>query len=65
MGHDIETKTGDLISLSVVRKVLLEGDTELAGSDGSDRAGREWRGEGTHLPSTAVREHLALQTYLT
>merc|ERR1712179_891095 len=30
-----------------------------------DKVGKEWRGEGEELPSSAVREHLALQTYLT
>ena len=53
----------------MVRKVLLDGDTELARSGAGmipmalvERAGR---GEGKDLPSTAVREHLALQSYFT
>jgi len=71
--HDIETQAGDLITQanSVVRRLLLTGDTELA-RKGTDmvpatvveKVGKEWRGEGSDLPSKAVREHLALQTYL-
>jgi len=74
LGHDIENQAGDLIIQAncVVRKLMLEGDTEMARKGAGmvpagvvERAGREWRGEGTDLPPTAVREHLALQTYLT
>jgi len=74
LAHDAETQAGDLITQAncVVRKLLIEGDTEQARSGAGmvpatvvDKVGKEWRGEGEDLPSSAVREHLALQTYLT
>jgi len=74
LGHDMDTQAGDLITQAncVVRKLLLEGDTELARAGARmvptgvvEKVGREWRGEGEDLPTMAVREHLGLQTYLT
>jgi len=72
--HDINSQAGDLIVQAncVVRLLLLDGEVELARTGAGmvppavlERVGREWRGEESGLPSPAVREHLALQTYLT
>jgi len=74
LGHDMDSQAGDLLTQAncVVRKLLLDGQTELARTGAGmvpsavvERAGREWRGEGSNLPPVAVREHLALQTFLT
>lgn len=55
----------------VVRLLLGRGEQERAREGAAmvpggvlEQAGREWRGEGGSLPGSAVREHLALHTYL-
>jgi len=56
----------------VVRKLLLSGDTDMARTAAAmvpgavlEQATKEWKeAEGGELPGGAVREHLALQTYL-
>ena len=67
-------QAGDLITQAncVIRRLLLQGNVEGAREAADhvpqsvlERAGRDWRGEGTGLPEEAVREHLGLQAYLT
>jgi len=67
-------QAGDLITQtnSVVRRLLLSSQVDEAREATGhvpqsvlERAGRDWRGEGSGLPAEAVREHLALQAYLT
>ena len=75
LSHDPDSQAGDLLSQtnSVVRRLLLQGGQVEAARQATDHvpqsvlemAARDWRGDGAELPAEAVREHLALQAYLT
>jgi len=74
LGHDTEIQAGDLLIQAncVMRRLLLAGETEHARAGANmvpnsvlEQASREWKGESGILPGVAVREHIALQTYLT
>ena len=74
LGLDPLLQAADLLLQcnAVVRALLLRGEEEQARAGASmvpgsvlEQAGREWRGEAGELPGGAVREHIALQTYLT
>ena len=75
LSHDPDSQAGDLLSQtnSVVRRLLLQGGQVEAARQATDhvpqsvleKAARDWRGDGSELPAEAVREHLALQAYLT
>ena len=71
--HDPDSQAPDLITQtnSVIRKLLLEGDVDMATkaaglvpSSVKEVVARDWRGDGSTLPTAAVKELLALQSYL-
>ena len=73
--HDPDTQAGSLITQAscVVRRLLLASDLDTARRAAGtvppavmEMAARDWRGDTQHtLPPAAVRELLALQSYLT